>query len=238
MVKEKHKKINIIGITLARGGSKSIKDKNITPILGKPLIEYTIREAHKSKFIRDYIVSTDSKKISNLCRKLKVEVPFLRPKSLSNDKASSVIALKHAVKFMENKMGIKYDYVVEIMCTNPLKNVRDIDNCIKKIIATKADSVIAVHQIEDHHPSRVKKIIQDKIVDFCIKEKPESRRQDLRPKAYVRSGSIYVLKRDYLMYKSKRYGSKNSRPYILPDKRAINIDTRQDLLLAEQLLSI
>lgn len=212
MVKKKKKKINILAITLARGGSKSIKSKNITPLLGKPLIEYTIREVQKSKFIKDYIVSTDSKKISNICRKLKVEVPFLRPKILSNDKASSVRALKHAVSFMEDKKGIKYDFIVEVMCTNPLKTFRDIDSCIKKIITTKADSVIAVHRIEDHHPSRVKKIIHDKIVDFFIKEKPESRRQDLRPKAYVRSGSIYVLKRNYLMYKSRRYGSKNSRP--------------------------
>ena len=131
---------------------------------------------------------------------------------------------------------IKYDFIIELMVTNPLKNVTDIDMCIKKIILTKADSVIAVHQLEDHHPARIKKIVNDKIKDFCVKEKKESRRQDLRPKAYIRSGSIYALKRDYLMNKSARYGSKNSRPYILPKKRAINIDEVSDLILARHML--
>ena len=67
---------------------------------------------------------------------------------------------------MEKKYKIKYDYVIELMCTNPLKKVIDINETILKLIRTKADSVIAVHKIEDNHPRRVKKIIKDKIVDF------------------------------------------------------------------------
>ena len=164
-------------------------------------------------------------------------MPFIRPKHLSTNKASSVAALKHAVKFMEKKYKIKYDYVIELMCTNPLKKVIDINETILKLIRTKADSVIAVHKIEDNHPRRVKKIIKDKIVDF-MREKPESRRQDLKPSAYVRSGSIYALNRDYLLKKGRRYGSKNSRPYILPSSRAINIDSEIDLLVAEKLINI
>ena len=78
------------------------------------------------------------------------------------------------------------------MCTNPLKKAKDIDNIIRKLIKTKADTVIAVHKIEDHHPRRLKKIINDRLVDF-MKEKRESRRQDLKPFAYVRSGSIYAV---------------------------------------------
>jgi len=137
---------------------------------------------------------------------------------------------------MEKLKKKKYDYIVELMCTNPLKKTKDIDAVIRKLIKTKADSVIAVNRIFDHHPSRVKKIINGKIVNFCIKEKSETRRQDLKPKAYVRSGSIYAFKRDYLIKKKKRYGSKNSRPYILPNSRAINIDDILDFYLAEKML--
>ena len=133
---------------------------------------------------------------------------FLRPSKLAQDNSSSVSAMQHAVNFMEKQNKCEYDFVIELMCTNPLKTVFDIDKCINKLIKTKADSVIAVHQLEDHHPARIKKIVNDKIIDFSIKEKPESRRQDLRPKAYIRSGSICALKRNYLMKKSKRYGSK------------------------------
>ena len=225
----------ILAITLARGGSKGIKSKNIKTLNNKPLIYYTIVEAKKSKLITDYIVSTDSKKIATVAKKYGANVPFLRPKKFSNDKSSSVSALIHATNFMEKEKNKKYDYVIELMCTNPFKTVKDIDAIIKKIIKTRADSVIAVHQIFDHHPLRVKKIINDKIINFCFAEKAESRRQDLKPNAYVRSGSIYALNRDYLMNKKKRYGSNNSRAYILPEERAVNIDNILDFYIAEKM---
>ena len=95
--------LNILGVTLARGGSKSIKNKNIIELIGKPLIAYTILEAQKSKYINDYIISTDSEKIAKISRKFNADVPFLRPKNLSTSKSSSVSALIHAVKFMEKK---------------------------------------------------------------------------------------------------------------------------------------
>ena len=75
-----------------------------------------------------------------------------------------------------------------------------------------------------------------KIVNFCLNEKIESRRQDLKPFAYLRSGSIYALNRDYLMKKNQRYGSKNSRPYILPESKVINIDREIDFLTAELMI--
>ena len=229
-------KKNILGVTLARGGSKGIKNKNIIKLNSKPLIQFTIDEALKSKYLTNYIVSTDSNKIKKVSEGCGADVPFLRPKDLSSDSASSVDALQHAVNFMEKLKNIKFDYIIEIMCTNPLKKSTDIDAIIKKIILTEADTVIAIHQLEDHHPRRIKKIINDRIVDFCLTEKKESRRQDLKPKAYIRSGSIYAIKRDFLMKKNARYGSKNSRPYILPQERALNIDTKTDLLLAKEIL--
>jgi CMP-N-acetylneuraminic acid synthetase len=233
----KDKEIRILGLTLARGGSKSVPRKNIKPIAGLPLIGYTITEALKSKFITRYIVSTDDEEIQQVAIQCGAESPFLRPSEFSTDSASSVSAMQHAVDWVEQQEGVKYDYIVELMCTNPMKTVEDIDASIEKLISTKANSVIAVHQLEDHHPARIKKIINDKITDFCIPEISESRRQDLKPEAYIRSGSIYALKRDYLMIEGKRYGSDNSRPYILPQERAVNIDTEIDFMIAELMLN-
>lgn len=231
------KKPRVLGLTLARGGSKSVPRKNIKLIQGHPLISYTIAEARKSKFISRYIISTDDEEIASVARQYGAEVPFIRPEEFSTDTASSVGAMKHAVAWVEEQEGEKYDYVIELMCTNPLKTVEDIDSVIDKLLATGADSVIAVHKLEDHHPIRIKKIVDDKIVDFCLPEIPESRRQDLKPDAYIRSGSIYALKRDYLMVEGRRYGSENSRPYILDPKKAVNVDTELDFLVAEKILS-
>ena len=226
-----NKEIRILGLTLARGGSKSVPRKNIKLIAGVPLIAHTISEALKSKLITRYIVSTDDEEIQQVAIQCGAEAPFLRPSEFSSDNASSVSAMQHAVDWVEKQEGVKYDYIVELMCTNPLKTVEDIDASIEKLILTKADSVIAVHQLEDHHPARIKKIINDKITDFCVPEIPESRRQDLTPDAYIRSGSIYALKRDYLMIEGKRYGSDNSRPYILPQERVV--DTEIDFMIAK-----
>ena len=129
--------MNILGITLARGGSKGVKDKNIRHLCGKPLIEYTIKEAHRSKLLTDYIVSTDSLMIKEVAEACGAKVPFLRPSDLASDEASSASALMHAVTFMEDQNNLQYDYVVELMCTNPLKNSDDIDQSITKIITWK-----------------------------------------------------------------------------------------------------
>jgi len=230
------KKNRVLGLTLARGGSKSVPRKNIKLLGGLPLISHTIKEALKSNFITRYIVSTDDEEIQKVAIEFGAEAPFLRPAEYSTDAASSVAAMRHAVEWVEKQEGVKYDYVVELMCTNPMKSVEDIDGAVKKLIDTGADSVIAVHRLEDHHPARIKKIVNDKIVDFCIQETPESRRQDLKPNAFIRSGSIYALKRDHLMIDGKRYGSGNSRPIVLPEERAINIDTEIDFIFAELMI--
>jgi len=103
----KNKKIRILGLTLARGGSKSVPRKNIKPIAGLPLIGYTIAEALKSKFITRYIVSTDDEEIRQVAIECGADAPFLRPSEFSTDEASSVSAMQHAVDWVELQEGVK-----------------------------------------------------------------------------------------------------------------------------------
>ena len=128
----------------------------------------------------------------------------------------------------------EYDYIVEIMCTNPLKTIGDIDGVIEKLDKTNADSVVSVVRIWDNHPSRVKYIEGDRLKDF-YPEPPESRRQDLTPEAYVRNGSIYAMTFEQLKIKQNRLGE-DTRPYIMPEDRTINIDEPIDLKLAELMI--
>ncbi|MBF0108867.1 MAG: acylneuraminate cytidylyltransferase family protein [Magnetococcales bacterium] len=229
-------KPRILAMTLARGGSKSVPRKNIRPLLGLPLIAHTIREAMKSAWITHYVVSTDDEEIQRVAIAHGALAPFLRPAHLATDTASSLEPMQHATAWMEAREGRPYEYVIELMATNPMKTVEDIDGCLEKLIATGADSVIAVHELEDHHPMRIKKIVDDRICDFCIPEPANSRRQDLTPKAYIRSGAIYALRRDHLMVDNCRYGSANSRPWVLSPEKAVNVDSMADFLLAEILL--
>ncbi len=210
--------MKVLAITLARGGSKGVKFKNLALINGKPLIDYTFDIIKGSKYISRYVVSTDSPKIRDHCLNSGFDAPFLRPAELASDTATSPEALIHAVHFCEEQDGIKYDYVVELMATNPFKTALDVDLCIEKLDQTKADSVIGVSQLDDHHPARIKKIINDKIVDFCVEE-TSTRRQELRPLAYIRNGSIYAMNRDCLVNNGHRFGGDNSRPYLMPPEK-------------------
>ena len=221
----------ILAVTLARGGSKGVPHKNIRDLCGRPLISYTIKEAEKSSYIDKYIVSTDCEDIAKVAKAEGADVPFLRPSEFSSDSATSASALVHAVEFLKEK-GEHFDYVVELMATNPLKKVVDIDGCIENALLNEHDSCVAVHRIWDQHPSRVKKIVEGVLIDF-YPEIPESRRQDLEPPAYIRSGSIYVTKVDFLLENNSRYGSNSTASYILPEERVINIDELDDFRLAE-----
>jgi N-acetylneuraminate synthase/N,N'-diacetyllegionaminate synthase len=226
-----------LAIILARGGSQGVPMKNIRPLGGLPLIAWSIREGLKSRHITRLIVSTDSEDIAEIAKQHGAEVPFLRPAELATAGASSNDCLQHAVRMLEEDEEQHYDYVVELMCTNPLKTVEDIDAVMEKLISTGADSVIGLVRVWDHHPARIKRIEDDRIVDFCVPEVLDSRRQDLAPPAYVRNGSIYAMRRDVLMIQQRRYGTFNSRPYIFPDERNINIDSELDWLVAEQIVT-
>ena len=226
----------ILAVTLARGGSKGVPGKNIKPLAGKPLIAYTIAEALRSRLVTRYLVSSDDDEIRDVAVRYGAEAPFKRPESLSTDSATSMHALQHAVEWVEKEEGKKYDYVIELMCTNPFKTAEDIDAALEKLIATGADSVIGVSRLLDHHPARIKKIVDDRLVDFCVPEIPNSRRQDLRPDAFIRNASIYAMRRDSLMVDNARYGTADSRPHIMPEERSVNVDSKLDFLMAEALL--
>ena len=225
-----------LGVTLARGGSKSIPKKNIAEVAGKPLLAYTIEAAKRSKYLDDYIVNTDCEEIAAVAEKYGALVQFGRPDELSLDTASSGDTLKYVVERFENETGTKVDLVTELMATNPLKTAEDIDACVSMLIEKSADSVIAMGRLYDHHPSRIKYLDEDGVISDFYPEVPESRRQDLSPLAYIRAGSVYVMTREQINT-SLRYGGNKSFGYILPDHRFLNIDEPRDLLLAAQIFA-
>jgi len=227
---------NILAVILARGGSKGIPKKNIYPIDGHPLISYTIFAGLNCNLINDLVVSTDSDEIASVARHYGAQVPFMRPSSLAGDTVWSRDALKHAVLASENFFKKKYDYIIELPCVAPMRDKEDIEGAIKKLMSNESDSVISVCQMQDKHPVRMKRIVNDQLRDFC-QEFPEgegSRRQDLEP-CFIRNGAIYLMRRKTIVDNFSRNG-KISRPYIMPEEKSVNIDTMMDLKLAEILI--
>ena len=125
----------ILAFIPARGGSKGIPNKNIKLFNGKPLIEWTINSALKSKLISKVIVSSDSKKILSISKKLGADI-VLRPKNISGDFATTESAIKHYIKNTKES----FDTIVLLSPTSPIRKMKDIDNAIKEFKSKKQDS--------------------------------------------------------------------------------------------------
>ncbi len=122
-----HKILAFIG---ARSGSKGLPGKNIIPFQGKPLIQWTIDAAFKSKFIDRVIVSTDCEDIQSIALKCGADAPFLRPKNLSSDDAKLQDAILHGIDWISEHESRMYNTVLSLQPTSPLRTARHIDDAI------------------------------------------------------------------------------------------------------------
>lgn len=223
----KNKRSRILAVITARGGSKGLPGKNIKKLGGMPLIVYTIKTAQKSKYISDLILSTDSVKIAKICKKYGLEAPYIQPSKLSTDKSGHLEVMQYAIAFMEKKLKITYDYVTILQPTSPFRSVGDIDNTLKLLIKSKADSAVSIVKVEAReHPIKIKKLVDNKIEPYCMTELDGLRRQDF-PVAYKRSGAVYAMRRDTIMKKGQLYG-KTIVGFEVPKDRSIDIDTQFD----------
>ena len=124
----------ILAVIPARSGSKSVKDKNIRMIDGKPMLAYSIEHAKASKYITRTIVSTDSEKYAEIAREYGAEVPFMRPAEYATDTALDYDVFYHALTYLEQNEGYVPELVVQLRPTYPTRNVEDIDRMIEQML--------------------------------------------------------------------------------------------------------
>ena len=225
-----------IGVIPARGGSKGVPRKNIVPLLGKPLVAYTIEAALASQLLTDVVVSTEDKEIAQVCRELGAPVPFMRPAELATDTAPSLPVVQHAVREMEERTSRPYDVIIKLQPTTPLRLATDIDAGIQLLLDTGADSVISVADVGGYHPLRMKRIVGENIlINYVDQGYEDMRPRQQLPPVYVRSGDLYIARRNVVMEQNTMVG-RDCRAYVILPERSVNVDTEFDLILAEYLL--
>ncbi len=217
--------MNIIGIIPARGGSKGIPKKNIKLLNGKPLIAYTIESALKSKLDK-VIVSTDCEEIAEVSRKYGIEV-IIRPQALAQDETPTLPVLQDVVF----QLSEKYDAVMTLQPTSPLRTVKHIDESINLFgNNSAADSLVSV--VEVPHS-----FVSEKLMKFdgqyLVGSTTPKRRQDTQIK-YARNGAaIYITKIDKLQ--EYIYGGKII-PYFMKKIESFDIDDMEDWKIIERIL--
>ena len=137
----------VLGVIAARSGSKGLPQKNIRPLLGKPLIQWSVEQAIECAEITRVVVSTDSAQIAEIACSAGAEVPFVRPASLSGDKVGKFQVWKHALEQCEAVYKESYDCLVDLDCTSPLRDVDDISAAISQFRELRLEGVDAVFSV-------------------------------------------------------------------------------------------
>ena len=230
-------KPKILAVIPARGGSKTIPKKNIKPLCGKPLIEYTFDAAKASRLLGRVLVSTDDEQIARIARKNEMEVPFLRPIDLAKDDSSTLSVIQHAVCFLQDNENYRPDYIVILQPTSPLRTGVHIDEAIQILIETDADSVVSVTEVpHQYNPCSIMKIEQGRLLSFMKGAEAYTRRQ-LKPVVYARNGAaIYAFRYETLIEKNSLYGD-DCRPYLMSKADSVDMDDSIDFEFAEFILS-
>lgn len=219
-----------IAIIPARSGSKGLKDKNIKPLNGKPLMVYTIEAALKANVFDEVVVSTDSKKYAEIAIKWGASVPFLRSEELSSDNASSWDVVRDVLEKYKEQ-GQNFNSFALLQPTSPLRKAEDIVKAYNTFYEKQANAIVGVTEVE-HSPLWCGTLPEDhSLVGFFKSSVFNQPRQKLTP--YFRiNGAIYIVKTDYFqttndIYKNKCYA------YVMKRENSIDIDTALDFTIAE-----
>lgn len=226
-----------LGVIPARGGSKGIEKKNIKNLNGKPLIAYTVETANVAMergALDRCIVSTDSNEIAEIALSFGADIPFMRPDYLGGDEIKSIDVILHALDCLE-KQGERYDAVVTLQPTSPMRTKDDIINGIAMYDDCNEDSLIAVY--EDVKANGFNYYRMDENSKGIAEHKEHNlgvRRQDMKP-MYVRNGALYIS--DVALLKNRRLIIGESPVlYVMPKERSIDVDSIMDFEYVEILM--
>ena len=223
--------MNYLAVITARGGSKGIPGKNTKPLIGKPMILYTV-EAARKVFQDQYIyVSTDSQEIKNTVESTGLEVPFLRPAELAMDTSSSEDVLKHAITEAIQR-GLVFDAVVLLQPTSPFRNHEHIQAAIKQFEKHPDSLVLSVTEAKEN-PYYT--LMEEDKEGFLQKSKESTftRRQEC-PRVWNVNGAIYIFPTDE--FKTLSLKNMKKMKYPMNKVSSIDIDDVEDWFLAESLL--
>lgn len=230
--------MTVLGIILARAGSKGLPDKCARDLLGQPVIQYTFDHAAESRRLTAVVFSTDSRTLQAIARDAGIEV-IDRPPYLATDPATVDAAARHAVETWEDTHQRAVDIVVLLYGNIPVRAPGLIDRAVAKLIATGADSVRSVAPVTKQHPDWVFRVDQDHMHQF----RPNSiyRRQDLEP-LYYHDAAVAAVTRSALFAAletpddHQAFLGADRRALIQQPEDAVDIDGPIDLHLAEAIL--
>jgi len=228
--------VNRICTICARGGSKGVPGKNLRMVGGRPLIAHSLQQARDSGLFRTLAVSSDDARILEVAREWGADHVVERPPELASDTAAKVPAIRHCVQSVEAKGGERFDVVVDLDATSPLRTGDDIRAAVEAFEAGDADNLVSVAPAR-HSPyfNLVELDGRGRARLAKVADPPVMRRQDA-PACFDINASIYVWRRDALMNGADSAIGANTQVFVMAAERSIDIDSELDLRIVEMLM--
>lgn len=225
----------LLAVIPARGGSKGIPRKNVALLKGKPLIEYSIEAARKSRFIDEILLSTDDEEIAGVGQRLGLDVSYRRPPELAGDGAAMIDAVEHGLGWFKRARGRLPDEVLLLQPTSPLRSVQDIDGAVALFRESGARSLVSVHPMSEHPCECIVGAGND--WEYLVPPpKGSVRRQDYRNDFFFINGAIYLAETRTLLSRRAFIHPGETVMYVMPRERGLDIDTSVDLVVAEAMM--
>lgn len=222
-----------IAIIPARSGSKRLKDKNVKELNGKPLMAYTIEAALKSKMFDKVFVSTDSQEYADVAIQYGADASFLRTTKNSGDNSSSWDVIREVVNHLKG-LGEKYDEIMLLQATSPLRNAQDIINAVTLLHEKNGSAVVSVTECE-HSPIWCNILPESGVMDNFEREEYKNFPIQQLPTFYRYNGALYLVTEKELQNEKSMF-EKNCYAYIMPQYRSVDIDTALDFTIAETIM--
>lgn len=235
----------VLGLILARGGSKSIPKKSIALCGGMPLLYYTSKAASLSQSITRLVISTDDDEMASVAREHGVEVPFMRPQELGGDHVLDHPVVLHALETLKEREGYRPQVVVHLRPTTPLKKSADIDRAVKMLLEnTEAESVRSICEPlhtpfkmyrHDEGDTFLNPLLAREYASFFHEHRePYNMPRQVLPKIWRHSGYVDVV-RPVVVEGGSMSGVK-ILPLYFESWRDVDIDSRRDLTYADLII--
>ena len=217
----------VLAVIPARGGSKRLPRKNLLKIGDHPMIAYSIMAARQARRVTDWIVSSEDEEILEVARQYGAPAPFQRPEVLATDDVRNIDVVLHALAYMENERRRKYDIIVLLQPTSPIRKATHIDEAIDRLWQSNLPSLAAVKGPFQKRDPILKRIDEEgNLVPYC-----NDPRLDPREPFYIYNAALYAVKRDYFV-REKRFISEKQIPYVMDKYCSTDVDELADLVVA------
>lgn len=212
--------MQILITVCARGGSKGIPGKNIKPINGRPLISYTLRTAQqfiKANGHSDLVLSTDDEQIKNVVDSLNfdIDTSYARPQHLATDKAGKIGVIKDVLLYLEKKNQKKYDVVLDLDVTSPLRNLSDLEKALEMLL--EKPKAYNIFSVSPANRNPYFNMVEEKVDGyFALCKKGEFLSRQAAPKVYDMNASFYFYRRLFFEKDFQTVFTEKSLVYEVP----------------------